>query len=208
MKGIIMNKDDRSGQRTIVINGNFDKNSAGEIIDFIMLVNEEEIHNSLTLKDYKVKPIKMIMNSIGGFVYDGFAVIGAIECSVVPVEVIHMGLTASTALVVGVTGHHRVAHRYARFMYHELAYGNIGKLAEKKLEQEEADNIQELIDSHIAERTKISKDVLAKVRDSRCDWYFSADEALKLGVVDEIISEPILQFDKDEPKRRTKTKKS
>ena len=45
----------------------------------------------------------------------------------------------------------------------------------------------EIYDNTIAQNTKISLKTLEKVRKEHKEWYMTAEEALKLGVIDEII---------------------
>jgi len=44
-----------------------------------------------------------------------------------------------------------------------------------------------MIEEHTLERTKISKDKLQSVYDMKHDWFLDSKQALKLGVIDQIL---------------------
>jgi ATP-dependent Clp protease protease subunit len=52
---------------------------------------------------------------------------------------------------------------------------------------EEAKRLQKIIENITLDRTTISKSKLKEVLEQKIDWFMSAEEALKLGVVDEIL---------------------
>jgi ATP-dependent Clp protease protease subunit len=56
---------------------------------------------------------------------------------------------------------------------------------EEKLE--ESKRLQEKLENLTLSRTKISKKKLAEILENKIDWYMTAEEALALGVIDEII---------------------
>ena len=56
---------------------------------------------------------------------------------------------------------------------------------EEKLE--ESKRLQGLLEKLTLEKTKISAKKLERVYKTKKDWYMTAKEALKLGVIDEIV---------------------
>ena len=56
---------------------------------------------------------------------------------------------------------------------------------EEKLK--ETKRLQKMIEDITLEKTNISKKKLNDILKNKIDWYMSAEEALKLGVIDEII---------------------
>jgi ATP-dependent Clp protease protease subunit len=56
---------------------------------------------------------------------------------------------------------------------------------EEKLQ--ETKRLQKLIEEITLDKTNISKKKLADVLKNKVDWYMSAEEALKLGVIDAIV---------------------
>jgi ATP-dependent protease ClpP protease subunit len=99
--------------RTIVLSGEIDESSVKDAIQTISFINE--IDNGKE----EVEPIKLIINSLGGNILDGFALIGVIENSFVPVYTYGYGSIMSMALPILVAGDKRFGHPLATFMYHE-----------------------------------------------------------------------------------------
>jgi ATP-dependent protease ClpP protease subunit len=72
-------------------------------------------------------------------------------------------------------------------MYHQASSWNIGKIQEQTQHLEVALELQKKIDYIVTSRTNIKQSKLDKVNKNKKDWWMFSDEALKLGVVDEII---------------------
>ena len=111
--------------RTIVLSGEIDENTVKDAIQTISFINEIDDG-----KD-EVEPIKLIINSLGGNILDGFALIGVIENSFVPVYTYGYGSIMSMALPILASGDKRFGHHLATFMYHEcldsVPYDKIGR---------------------------------------------------------------------------------
>ena len=52
---------------------------------------------------------------------------------------------------------------------------------------EETKRLQKKIEEITLERTQISQKKLTEVLKNKVDWYMTAEEALRLGVIDEIV---------------------
>ena len=77
-------KDDNS--RNIVLSSDIDSTTVGDIIEIIMDINTFDDELEESLQNYQREPIKLVVNSFGGSVYDGFALIAAIEHSKTPIH--------------------------------------------------------------------------------------------------------------------------
>jgi len=136
----------------------------------------------------EVQPIKLVMNSVGGSVYDGFGLVGIIEKSTYPIHTYAYGQIMSMALPIYVSGHVRYASPYTTFMYHQLSWeSEYDNLEWQKQEVYEAERLQEMFNGVIVKRTKIPKSYLEDVMVTKSDWYFSTQDAKKYKVVDKII---------------------
>src|SRR5690606_38164216 len=111
--------------RKIIISSPINNLVANDVVAQIMDINDFDEQMSI-VSTYQPKPIEMFINSPGGNVTDGFAIIGAMEMSETPIITYGMGLVASMALGIFVKGDVRIAHRYTRFMYHSIGYGEMG----------------------------------------------------------------------------------
>jgi ATP-dependent Clp protease protease subunit len=72
-------------------------------------------------------------------------------------------------------------------LYHQVSTGFFGKVQDMEEKFEEAKRLQTQIEDYTKSKTKIAKKKLREILENNKDWYLSADEALELGVVDEIL---------------------
>jgi ATP-dependent Clp protease protease subunit len=64
----------------------------------------------------------------------------------------------------------------------------MGQVKELEENLEECRRLENAVQDFIVSRTRIQKSRLEKTRSHKLDWWFSASEALELGVIDEIKS--------------------
>ena len=168
--------------RTIVLSGEIDESSVKDAIQTISFINE--IDNGKE----EVEPIKLIINSLGGNILDGFALIGVIENSFVPVYTYGYGSIMSMALPILVAGDKRFGHPLATFMYHEcLDSVPYDKMSIIKENIEETDRLMDMYDDYLTSRTTLTQKQLNKVKNKKTDWYFGSDEALSYNIINEVI---------------------
>lgn len=168
--------------RTIVLSGEIDESSVKDAIQTISFINE--IDNGKEV----VEPIKLIINSLGGNILDGFALIGVIENSFVPVYTYGYGSIMSMALPILVAGDKRFGHPLATFMYHEcLDSVPYDKMSIIKENIEETDRLMDMYDDYLTSRTTLTQKQLNKVKNRKTDWYFGSDEALSYNIINEVI---------------------
>jgi ATP-dependent Clp protease protease subunit len=165
----------------IITLGDIETEIVNDIIHSIYEINEEDV------KKQTADPIKLIINSAGGEIYSGLALIDVINTSLTPIHTICHGSAMSMGLIVFVSGHHRTASPNATFMYHEAMYGLEGKTAYHRQEMKEANRIDKICDDYLLSRTKLTQKLLDNVKNTQAEWYFDAKTALKYDVVNEIL---------------------
>jgi ATP-dependent Clp protease protease subunit len=79
--------------------GDIETEIVNDIIHSIYEINEEDI------KKQTADPIKLIINSAGGEIYSGLALIDVINTSLTPIHTICHGSAMSMGLIVFVAGH-------------------------------------------------------------------------------------------------------
>jgi ATP-dependent Clp protease protease subunit len=161
--------------------GDIDCIEVNEIIQDIYEINDEDA------KKQTVEPIKLIINSFGGEVFSGLALIDVIDNSQTPIHTICHGTAMSMALIIYAAGHHRIASKYSTFMYHEAAYELNGKVAFHKQELKETERIDKICDAYLISKTKFTTKILQPHRDRQAEWYFDVKTAQRYGLVDEIL---------------------
>lgn len=134
------------------------------------------------------KDIQLYINSPGGSVYDGLAIYDTMQYIKPDVQTIGIGLQASMGaflLASGAKGK-RFALPNARVMIHQPSSGTQGKVTDQEISLREALELKESLAKMMAENTGQKLD---KVKaDMERDCWMSADEAMKYGIVDEVIT--------------------
>jgi ATP-dependent Clp protease protease subunit len=174
--------------RLILITTDIEDTIVGDIVKKIYEINNQDDEKEAKEVGFVRKPIKVIVNSFGGSIYDGFGIVGAIQASKTPVHTICVGYAMSMGFLIFAAGHKRFCHDMSTFMYHQLSGWNWGKLQDLKLELAEKERIMDLYDAKLLSLTKMTREQLQRNREKKEDWFIPADEAIKLGIADEIIT--------------------
>lgn len=178
-------------ERQIYFTKQVDQSSIAELTRQIIEINDDDRHLEKLYKvydlEYKPKPIKVYIDSYGGAVYQCFGLLSVIERSQTPVHTIVTGCAMSCGFLILLAGHKRFAHKMSTPLYHQVSTGFFGKVQDMEEKLEEAKRLQTQIEDYTKSRTKIGKKKLREILENKKDWYMSADEALELGVVDEIL---------------------
>ena len=173
-------KDSPKLSRVIAI-GDIEIDNVNEVIEVIYDINESDD------KKTQKEPIKLIVNSPGGDVYHGFALVDVISNSQTPIHTICHGHAMSAALIVYAAGHKRFASQHATFMYHEVAWStHQEKLQYHSQEVKEGERLWKLYDNYLLSRTKFTAKQLNDIKNTRGEWYMDAKTAMKHGLVNEI----------------------
>lgn len=133
------------------------------------------------------KPIKIYIDSQGGSLTATLAIIDVIKMSKTPVYTINMSCAYSGGFFILINGHKRFTYSQAAAMYHEGSIG-ISTIDANKF-SDNADfyktRLGVLKDITISS-TKITEELYNEHK--KDDWYFNAEDMLKYGIVDEIIT--------------------
>lgn len=81
----------------------------------------------------------------------------------------------------------RVCTKNTTFMIHQLSACEWGKLEDLKDNVQELDRLQSMLDNVILTNSKITKEELTDWYSHKKDYFFNAEEAVKLGIVNSII---------------------
>lgn len=181
-----MSEQNKNESRTIILMDEIRLESVVPIVKQIIAINEHDNKMDLTNKNYERKPIDFYLYTNGGAMRTGNMLIDAIMSSKTHIHIHAMGIIASMGVPIIVSAHKRIGYRRTRFMYHGATSGDWGTLPQKEINLDESKVLQKMMDDLIIEKTHIVDEQLAKYRETSKDWYFGAEEALKLGVIDEI----------------------
>ena len=140
----------------------------------------------LAYEDSK-KDIKLYINSPGGSVYDGLAIIDTMNYIEPDVQTIGIGLQASMGamlLSAGAKGK-RFALPNSRIMIHQPSSGTEGKITDQEIALKEGIYLKKVLIDMMAKNT--GKDAKQIEKDMDRDNWMSAEEAKKYGLIDEVI---------------------
>ncbi len=159
-------------------NSGVDSGSVGEAIQFILEANLD--HEC----DWKF--ITMIINSPGGYVTDGFALIDIMNSSTIPIHTIGIGMIASMGLQIFLSGSkgHRTLTTNCMVLSHQFAGGSYGKEHELIASRDEIDQISEMVMRHYKRTTGMSELQIRKTLLPPQDIWLTAKQAKEYGICD------------------------
>lgn len=174
--------------RYFILNQGVSESSVETLIKDIHEINRYDNEREKKEVDFKRKPIELVVNTYGGSVYDGFALVSEILMSKTPVHTICQGKAMSMGFIIFLAGHKRFMTPFATLMYHEISTFEWSDVTAIKRSVEEAERLAKIYDDYVLKRTNVLPDKLADVKEKRMNWFIGADEAKKLNMCDELIA--------------------
>ncbi len=134
------------------------------------------------------RDIYLYINSPGGSVTSGLAIYDTIQYITPDVSTICIGMAASMGalLLASGTAGKRYILPHSRVMIHQPWGGVQGQAVDIKIHAEEIMRIKKILNEILAKHTK--KAIEEINRDTDREFFMSPSEALKYGIVDEIIT--------------------
>ena len=137
------------------------------------------------------KEIYFYINSPGGSITDGMAIVDTMNYIKCPVETVCVGLAASMGAVLLTAGEKgkRFAMPNSEIMIHQPLIGGgglQGQATEIKIHADHLVRTREKLNKFLSERTGNPLDVIE--RDTERDNYMTAEEALEYGLIDGIMT--------------------
>jgi len=163
--------------RIIFIGGPIDDTVADLVMAQLLFLDSED----------SKKDISIYINSPGGVVTAGMAIYDTIQYVSSDISTICIGQAASAAAVLLAAGAKgkRFALPNARVMIHQVMGGAEGQATDIEIQTREIMRIKKSINEILAKHTGKSIETIEK--DSDRDFYMSANEAQKYGLVDKVI---------------------
>ncbi len=134
------------------------------------------------------KDIAMYINSPGGVVTAGLAIYDTMQYIKTPISTICIGQAASLGALLLTAGNKgkRYTLPNSRIMIHQPLGGAQGQATDVEIQTREIMRVKRLLNEILSKHTG---QPLAKIeKDTDRDFYMSAEEAVKYGLVDEVIS--------------------
>ena len=138
--------------------------------------------------DNPEEPISLYINSPGGCVYDGLAIKDIIDNLDCKVNTVGVGMCASMGayLLSAGTGERRVT-KNCRIMIHSVSSGTYGTYHDMEIDYEETKFLQKKMLEDMAGFTDGKTSLATLKRKTQRDYYMTAEEAIKMGLIDSIV---------------------
>ena len=140
------------------------------------------------------KEISLYINSPGGSITDGMAIVDTMNYIKCPVSTICIGMAASMGSVLLASGEkgRRFATPNSEILIHQPLIGGggiSGQTTEIKIHADHMVKTREKLNRVLSERTGQSLEQIEK--DTERDHYMTAEEALKYGLIDSILDKKV-----------------
>jgi|SRR3989338_8129954 len=164
--------------RIIFLGDSVDQHTANLVIAQMLFLENQD----------QSKDIIFYINSPGGSIYDAFAIYDTMQFVKSDIQTVGVGVQASAAafLLSSGTKGKRLLLPHATVMIHQPSAGTKGRVSDMEIDLKEGLRMKKLLNEIMAENTGQS---LKKIEtDMERDFWMSAEEAKKYGLVDKVIT--------------------
>jgi ATP-dependent Clp protease protease subunit len=164
--------------RIIFLGDDVNEHTANLIVAQILFLANEDPNRDIIL----------YINSPGGSVYDAMAIYDTMQFVKNDVQTVGIGVQASAAafLLSSGTKGKRFLLPHSTVMIHQPSSGTRGKVTDQEIDLKEALRIKHLLEEIMAKNTGQKPEKIHE--DMERDFWMTAQEAVKYGVVDEVIN--------------------
>lgn len=167
--------------RKLCINSDIDEMLIDDIVYWVMKWNADD----KGIETAERKPILLYINSNGGSVSDGFALVDIIMNSKTPVYTINLGVCYSMGFLIFISGHRRYSNAFSTYLLHDgstFLYNSMSKIRDTAAFYAV---LEEKIKNFVLSHSKMTSKEYDKKYGS--EYYMFAEEAKEKGFVDFII---------------------
>lgn len=163
--------------RIVFLGGEIDDNLANTVIAQLLFLESED----------KTKDIKLYINSGGGSVSAGLAIYDTMQYIKPDVSTICVGLAASMGATLLLAGakNKRLALPNSEIMLHQIMGGVQGQASDIEITAKQILKLKDRLNKIIAKHTNQKLSQIEQ--DTDRDYYMTAEDAKKYGIVDQII---------------------
>lgn len=135
--------------------------------------------------------IQMYINSPGGHIYAGLAIYDTMKMIPNKISTVAVGMTASFGTVILAAGEkgQRYALPHSTIHMHQPLGGAQGQASDIEIQAKEILRLKSRLNEIMSESTGQSLETIE--RDTERDYYLSAEQAVKYGLVDKVLEAPI-----------------
>lgn len=174
--------------RIIFINSEIEEELAGSVCAQLLFLES----------DNDEEPISLYINSPGGYIDSGLAILDTMELIKPQVKTVCLGMCCSMAAVLlacGAPGK-RYALPHSRVMIHQPSSGTYGKVTDMEIDLKESLKLKEMLNEILADKT--GQNIEKIKNDVERDYWLSSQEAMDYGIVDKVINKKTKIHEEDE----------
>jgi ATP-dependent Clp protease protease subunit len=192
-------QDDTPELRTISLYGDISEPRGADVVAALLYLESSSLTQIFeNPSDPKspvltvARPIQMYVSTHGGVASDMFSILDVMDMikeRTCDIETIGIGKVMSAGvpiLAAGTPGRRKIG-KNCRIMLHNVLAGAGGTIFNMENELEEIKWVQDSYIETLAGYTKMTKTKIKRMLKTQRDVYISAEEAIKLGIADEII---------------------
>lgn len=173
--------------KNIVVLDVFSKLAQDRIVVVDGLINDELANNVIFqlmyLDSVSNEEITIIINSPGGYVYQGLGIIDVMRIIKSPVKTQVIGEAMSMAAIILACGDKRQSTKLATIMFHQPSGEAFGTFTEVETSYQEIKRLKDVLYDIIKEKTNIENPEEAFNKDT----FYTAQTAKDLNIIDEIL---------------------
>ena len=177
---------------TLGLVGELNEESTQELYMGLVQLNGGKVFpNPLEEGEEVPEDVHFLISTGGGAVYDMFGVVDIMNIVKRRRDIATLGtgkvFSAGVPLLVSGTKGKRFVTRNVRIMSHRCSSGGVGSTADMKASHDEMRLMEDNMVRVIAENSNLSVGEINNMFSKNIDEYFSAEEAIEMGLADEII---------------------
>jgi len=177
---------------TLGLVGDLNEESAQELYHGLMQLNGGKVFpNPVEEGEERPEDVHLLISTGGGAVYDMFGIIDIMNIVKHRRDIATLGtgkvFSAGVPLLASGTKGKRFVTRNARIMMHRCSTASMGTTADMKSSHDEMRLMEDQMVRVIAENSELSVGEIHNMFSKNTDEYFSAQEAIEMGLADEII---------------------
>jgi len=168
-------------QGIVNLSGIIDKAATSAAIESMLFMNE--------LEQPGFDKIRLVLNSPGGGMDNGFQLTDYIQFSKLPVHITGLGICASMGILILCAGEkgHRIVTNNTTLLAHQYSWGNQGKYHELLARRKEEDRVHHKILCHYKKHSNLTKEQIEKFLLPPSDVWLSPSQAKRFGLIDKVI---------------------
>lgn len=170
--------------------GEVTQQSVSELSRDLILMSNDDIQKVAQLKNFSTYPISLYINSYGGEAYSALGLYDIIKTSTTPIDTYAIGSCMSSGFIIFLAGEKRYAFEHTTFLIHNISASafDSGRLQDIEESYHQMTKLDSRFEKIIIENTKITAEMMKDIKSRKYDWFISAEEALELGIIHEIVT--------------------